>query len=198
MTKYRTRLLVGLITLIIIVLLGLGLVLGQLFKTYYLNTFNERLKKETEMLSVYIEENGGLSTLNRQEINSMADILNARITIADHNANVLVDTGAETDSATIERHREVIRDIVLKGKEVNDKEKFFSRAEHQYYWEPLSLNGDTEGYIFLTTKISELRNAYSQIWWILSVSLGLALAIIILLQLNWQRVTTGQELMKTI
>ncbi len=181
MTKYRTRLLVGLISLIIIVLLGLGLVLGQLFKTYYLNTFHERLKKETEMLSVYIEEDGGLSTLNRQEISSMAEILNARITISDDNANVLVDTGAAADSATIELHREVIRDIVLEGKKDNDTEKFFSRAEQQYYWEPLSLNGDNEGYIFLTTKISELRNAYSQIWWILSISLGLALAIIILL-----------------
>lgn len=181
MTKYRTRLLVGLITLIITVLLGLGLLLGQLFKTYYLNTFNERLKKETKMLSVYIEENGGLSTLDRQDISSMAEILHGRITISDLKANVLVDTGAGTDSASIERHRDVIRDIVSEGEEDNETGKFFSRAEHQYYWETLSLNGKKEGYIILTTKMSELRSAYSQIWWILSISLGLALVIIMIL-----------------
>ena len=47
MNRFRSRLLFALITLIIVVLVCLGLLLGQLFKTFYLNTFNQRLIKET-------------------------------------------------------------------------------------------------------------------------------------------------------
>ena len=39
MTKFRTRLLFTLMTLFSIVLVGLGLILGELFKNYYLNTY---------------------------------------------------------------------------------------------------------------------------------------------------------------
>jgi two-component system phosphate regulon sensor histidine kinase PhoR len=54
MTNFRTRLLITLITLIITVLVGLGILLGQLFKGYYLHSFNERLKKESNLISTYI------------------------------------------------------------------------------------------------------------------------------------------------
>ena len=47
MNKFSTKLLFALITLIITVLVGLGLVLGQLFKNFYLDTFNSRIEKES-------------------------------------------------------------------------------------------------------------------------------------------------------
>lgn len=44
MTKFRTRLIIALITLIIFVLVGIGLLLGQLFKSYFLESLNDHLK----------------------------------------------------------------------------------------------------------------------------------------------------------
>lgn len=46
MTKFRTRLLIALITLIICVFIVFGILLGQLFNNDYLQSFNERLKME--------------------------------------------------------------------------------------------------------------------------------------------------------
>ncbi|MGG3469708.1 ATP-binding protein [Neobacillus pocheonensis] len=44
MTKFRTKLIIALITLIIFVLVGIGLLLGQLFKSYFLESLNDHLK----------------------------------------------------------------------------------------------------------------------------------------------------------
>ncbi|PAF11543.1 hypothetical protein CHH61_26755, partial [Shouchella clausii] len=63
MTTFRTRLLFALLSLILVVLVALGLLLGQLFKSYYLNTFDARLQKETEMAASYIEGNGGIGSI---------------------------------------------------------------------------------------------------------------------------------------
>ncbi len=180
MTKYRTRLLFALITLIIIVLIGLGLLLGQLFKNYYINSFNERLKIEINLLTSNIEQNGGLASLDNEEISRMSDLLNARITIVDLEGDIQHDTG-ELSSTKINRHRDIIGDIVEdKPSEQSDLEVGGGFDLH-YYWNPLLHDGNKEGYVFLTTKIDELQKAYRQIWWILTISLGMALVVIILL-----------------
>ncbi|MBS8265179.1 PAS domain-containing protein [Mesobacillus boroniphilus] len=180
MTKYRTRLLFALITLIIIVLIGLGLLLGQLFKNYYINSFNERLEIEINLLTSNIEQNGGLASLDNEEISRMSGLLNARITIVDLEGDIQYDTG-ELSSTKINRHREIIGDIVEDTpKEQSDLEVGGGFDLH-YYWNPLLHDGKKEGYVFLTTKIDELQKAYRQIWWILTISLGMALIVIILL-----------------
>lgn len=180
MTKYRTRLLFALITLIIIVLIGLGLLLGQLFKNYYINSFNERLKIEINLLTSNIEQNGGLASLDNEEISRMSDLLNARITIVDLEGDIQHDTG-ELSSTKINRHRDIIGDIVEDTPSEQSDLEVGGGFDLHYYWNPLLHDGKKEGYVFLTTKIDELQKAYRQIWWILTISLGMALIVIILL-----------------
>jgi two-component system phosphate regulon sensor histidine kinase PhoR len=50
-----------------------------------------------------------------------------------------------------------------------------------YFWKPIIRDNHKEGIIFLSTQSSELKKAYGQIWWILSISLGTALIVIIFL-----------------
>ncbi|CAM3962107.1 two-component system histidine kinase PnpS [Mesobacillus thioparans] len=180
MTKYRTRLLFALITLIIIVLIGLGLLLGQLFKNYYINSFNERLKIEMNLLTSNIEQNGGLGSLDKKEILKMSQLLNARITIIDLGGDIQYDTG-ELSSTKISRHKEIIGDIVKDTPKRQSDLEVGGGFDLHYYWNPLINDGEKEGYVFLTTKIDELQKAYRQIWWILTISLGMALVVIILL-----------------
>ncbi|ESU30873.1 hypothetical protein G3A_19870 [Bacillus sp. 17376] len=180
MTKYRTRLLFALITLIIIVLVGLGLLLGQLFKNYFINSFNERLKIEMSLLTSNIEQNGGLASLDTEEISRMSGLLNARITIVDLEGDVHYDTG-EPSSTKINRHRDIIGDIVEDAPGEQSDLEVGGGFDLHYYWKPLIHDGENEGYVFLTTKIDDLQKAYRQIWWILTVSLGMALIVIILL-----------------
>ncbi|MGD6855524.1 two-component system histidine kinase PnpS [Bacillus infantis] len=180
MTKFRTRLLFALITLIIAVLVGLGLLLGQLFKSYYLKSFDERLIKESEMLSTYIEDSGGIDALSQKTILDFGEMLGVRVTIVNGDGTIRYDSKGERESID-SRHEGIIKGILSKtgrDEEVFEVEGGF---DLHYYWKPIIQDGANEGYIFLSSQMTELKKAYRQIWWILTVSLGLALAVIILL-----------------
>ncbi|WP_404329510.1 two-component system histidine kinase PnpS [Mesobacillus maritimus] len=179
MTKYRSRLLVALITLIIVVLLGLGIVLGQLYKNQYLNTVNERLKNEINIISYFIEENGGIPSLEANKIEEIGVLLKTRVTIVDSKGRILFDT--ESDKTEKSRHVDIIKEV-LASKGQNEREGNYSYGTQiQYFWKTIERNGQIEGHTFLSTKVNEMNEAYSQLWWVLSVILGLALLVIILL-----------------
>ncbi|GHH97267.1 two-component system histidine kinase PnpS [Neobacillus kokaensis] len=180
MTKFRTKLLIALITLIISVLVGLGILLGQLFKSYYLHSFNERLKVEKNLLSFYIEENGGVSSFKKQDVSQISDMLNVRATITDKEGKILYDSGEINDSKS-NGLEQIIQDVIKKKTQQENRFEEGDGYDLHYYWKALVKNGQKEGYIFLSTKTNELNQAYGQIWWILSISLGIALVVILYL-----------------
>lgn len=180
MTTFRTRLLFALLSLILVVLIALGLLLGQLFKSYYLNTFDARLQKETEMAASYIEGNGGIGSISIERINELGDILDVHVTATDSKGRILMDSSIKSET-TQNRHQEIIFEV-LKKKSANESGwEVAGGFNLHYYWQPVMINGEKEGYIFLSTKLAEFQKAYQQIWWILAVSLGLSLFMIILL-----------------
>ena len=84
MTKFRTRLLFTLLTLFSVVIVGLGLLLGELFKNYYLNTIDERLEKESTLVAAYVEDNGGITSFQKDRITNFSEKLGVRISIFDN------------------------------------------------------------------------------------------------------------------
>lgn len=183
MTRYRTRLLFGLITLIFIVLIGLGVLLGQLFKGHYINTYDSRLSKESRIISAFIEDSGGINHLDNEKINWFSETLDGRITIVNRDEKIIYDSG-HLDNITGEQHESFIRETLneplndineVKMMEVN------SGNNLHYFWTPIVNKGEMEGYLFLSTKLTEIQKAYQQIWWLLIISLGTALIIIVLL-----------------
>lgn len=180
MTTFRTRLLFALLSLILVVLVALGLLLGQLFKSYYLNTFDARLQKETEMAASYIEGNGGIRSISIDSINELGDILDVRVTATDSKGKILMDSSVISET-TQSRHQEIILEVLKKKPGYESGWEVAGGFNLHYYWQPVMLNGEKEGYIFLSTKLAEFQKAYQQIWWILAISLGLSLFMIILL-----------------
>ncbi|MFE4520753.1 two-component system histidine kinase PnpS [Cytobacillus firmus] len=180
MTTFRTRLLFALLSLILVVLVALGLLLGQLFKSYYLNTFDARLQKETEMAASYIEGNGGIGSITIERINELGDILDVRVTATDSKGRILMDSSIKSET-TQSRHQEIIFEVLKKKSAYESGWEVAGGFNLHYYWQPVMINGEKEGYIFLSTKLAEFQKAYQQIWWILAISLGLSLFMIILL-----------------
>jgi two-component system, OmpR family, phosphate regulon sensor histidine kinase PhoR len=180
MTTFRTRLLFALLSLILVVLVALGLLLGQLFKSYYLNTFDARLQKESEMAAVFIEGNGGIGSISIERINELGDILDVRVTATDSKGRILMDSSVKSET-TQSRHQEIILEVLKKKSAYESGWEVAGGFNLHYYWQPVMINGEKEGYIFLSTKLAEFQKAYQQIWWILAISLGLSLFMIILL-----------------
>lgn len=177
MTKFRSRLFIALITLIITVLLGLGLLLGQLFKSYYLHAFNERLKKESNLISLYISDHGGLHSIGKTDAAKISKMLDVRVTLTDTKGKILYDSGIENNTnkySLSKKINEVISNKLNNGDKVEKGDGF----DLHYHWKPIVKNGKSEGYIFLSTQSNEIKKAYQQIWTILSISLSIALLMI--------------------
>ncbi|MCC5801291.1 two-component system histidine kinase PnpS [Rossellomorea vietnamensis] len=182
MTKFRTKLLFALITLIIAVLIGLGLLLGQIFKNFYLDTFNSRIQKETRLLASSIEENGAPKEIDPEMIKGLSDILDVRITVLDKSGDVVHDTDT-ADSLVGPQQKEIVQEI-QKNWDVKQKHKKLvtSGNEYRYYWYPLKNdNGEKMGLLIMSAEVDALERGTQQIWFVLSISLGLALVLIIIL-----------------
>lgn len=179
MTQFRTKLLIALITLIITILVGLGILLGQLFKSYYLDTYDERLKKEIDLLSLNIENNGGVHSINNEEVTEISSMLNVRLALTDTKGTILNDSGDLINTGL----KNIIEEVIQEQPKTKTKTKLVEKEDYDlhYSWKPILKAGAPEGYLFIITKTSELKKAYGQIWWILSLSLGIALIAFIYL-----------------
>ena len=97
MTKFRTRLLFTLLTLFSIVIVGLGLLLGELFKNYYLNTIDERLEKENALIAASVEDSGGVTSIQHDRLTNFSEKLDVRLSIIDRDGVVLYDSGLNSN-----------------------------------------------------------------------------------------------------
>lgn len=181
MTRYRTRLLFGLITLIFIVLIGLGLLLGQLFKSHYVNTYDSRLNKESKIISSFIMESGGIHSFDEKKMNWFSETLNSRIFIVDAKKEMIYDSG-NMDDIPDKQHENLIQEILQNMGEESEKAIELGGGHNLHvHWAPIVDNGTLQGYLFVSTKLAEIQRAYQQIWWLLIFSLGAALIVIIIL-----------------
>ncbi len=179
MNRFRSRLLFALITLIVVVLVCLGLLLGQLFKTFYLNTFNQRLVKETNLVTMLVEEEETITTELQKHLEDVSGTLTARISITDKDGIVLFDTNGPSPTGE-DSHQDIIKDTIQNNK---DKDRIFyeQNNEFYYYGSSLTRDGIRDGYVILSTPIDSLQRVNQQIWGLLIASLGAAFVVILLL-----------------
>lgn len=183
MTRYRSRLLFGLITLIFIVLIGLGLLLGQLFKSNYIDTYDSRLNKESSIISAYIEESGGIQHFNQEKMEWFSDTLDSRISIVNLEHRIIYDSGS-IENIDDKHHKSIINEILHDHEDKDGRENALEVGggyNLHYYWTPVLLNGDVQGYLFISSKLTVIQQAYQHIWWLLIISLGTALIVIIII-----------------
>jgi two-component system phosphate regulon sensor histidine kinase PhoR len=172
-----------LLALLVIVLIGVGLILGQLFKTYYFESFNEHLKKETRLVADYIEGIGGIQSSNHQLIADFSKELDARISIIESDGEIVIDSGYISPNNEAE-FKEVITSIVENKSQSEAKVTLFQEIKTQYYWEPIVLDGSRQGFVLISTKMTELKQAYTHMWWLLTISFCFAFIVILILGRN--------------
>lgn len=179
MSRFRSRLLFALITLIIVVLVGLGLLLGQLFKSFYLNTFNQRLEKETNLVTLLVEEEETITPSLQKYLEDIGKTLSARISITDLDGTLQYDTDGSVQPEE-DSHQDVLQQIIEKNK---DKQRvYYERNDEMYYYgASLMRDGERAGFVVLSTPVESLHRVNQQIWGLLIASLGAALVVILLL-----------------
>lgn len=180
MTDFRFRFVVALVSLIVAVLVCLGMLLGQLFKDFYVETMNKRMEKETKMIALLLESEP--LDIARPQIVQMSDTLSARITVLDENEKIVIDTGQVSDISNGD-HERIVRDI-LHSKEEKNASIMEEKQNIYYYIVPFSHAKKATGYVILSTSVHSLKKVTQQIWAVLVSSLGAALIVIVLVGLK--------------
>ncbi|MFK2824635.1 ATP-binding protein [Bacillus sp. B190/17] len=180
MIKFRTRLVLALISLLVLVLAALGIMLGQMFKGYYLSTFNERLDKEAEMLAGQVSRAGGIHAFNTELATEWSKQLQVRISLADQSGTLLFDSGAVNHS-TISEHQEIVKQLASATHSAAYQEALANKFGEHYHWRIVKgKDGQIDGILVLNTKVKDLDYIYRKIWLILLFSLGFSLILLTL------------------
>lgn len=177
MTKFRSRLLFSLTSLIIAVLVALGLMLGQLFNSFYVRTFEERFAKEVHFIEGLLAKK---SPMEIQELlKRVHESLHAHLIVLDAKGNVQY----QLSDSSVGLSEEQISDYIL-ANDRNQKDGFrIWEKEKQvfYYGKPILHNHDVIGYIVLGAPVNTLQSMSKEVWALLIGSIGLALLVIITL-----------------
>lgn len=181
MTTFRTKLFVTLMSLLLLVLVVLGLMLGQLFKSYYLDVIGNRFEKESVLVAAYIEEMGGIQKVEPNKVNDFSDLLKVRIAIVDATGHIVQDSKGDIDHLSDKEYLAIIKGIAENDRTYVNESNSLPGLDLYYYWEPIMINGKQEGFVIFSTQLKEIESAYQQIWWILTISFTLALIAIVLL-----------------
>lgn len=182
MTTYRKKLLFTLIMLVMVVLMAVGFLLGHLFKSYYIKTFNERIQNETFFISTYIKEHGGITSfLEKGKTSRLTPLLESNLTILSADGEILYDSTSSNE--LLESHVDVFKKITLETKK--DKREGYEvvdgESDLHYYWNAVESGGQVEGFVVHSNEIEAIRQVNRQMWSILIVCLGAALIIILML-----------------
>ena len=70
---------------------------------------------------------------------------------------------------------EVITSVVENRSKSEATITLFQEIKTQYYWEPIDLDGARQGFVLISTKMTELKQAYTHMWWLLTISFALLL-----------------------
>lgn len=177
MNKFRSRLLVALITLIILVLVALGLLLGQIFKSTYVHSFNQRMIKEAGLVALMVEEKGYLP----KRLDSISSALNSSVIILNRDGQAIYETtkGRVGEEILNKIKRGLQKQIARKA----ENPSIVIEDQNTYYY-GVPIKDGRAGFVVLSASVSSLSKVNQQIWGLLISSLGLALIVIIILGLR--------------
>ncbi len=181
MINFRTRFVLSLLALITVVLIALGLWLGQLFKTYYLATINDRLEKESALLAEAVQNTGGIKSVTAERLESWSETMDMRLSVANPAGTILYDSGG-TSNGQKKVHSDIVKRIPQTKNPNTYKNALRRKLDIQYHWKDiLTEDGKREGYLVVSMRVNALDEVYGHIWLLLLVSLALTLILIILI-----------------
>lgn len=180
MKELRYKMIFALTILLISVFIGLGLLLGQLFKTSYLNSFQEQMKQEGVLIAKQIADQGGVNTINRERIEHTQEVLKSRITIVDYAGNTLFDS--DKYGGNYKNHNEQINSIIHGiNKEQTGTKHIENGLNRFYFWSTIEINGKLDGIVILSSEANELMISYKQLWLLLFLILGGSFIVILII-----------------
>lgn len=169
MKTYRSRFLTTLILLVTGVLLTLGIVLGQLFKDFYLDSERDRLKEDAQLAALYLD--GGELEQIRDYVRQIDDESSFDILLLNRRMEVIAGTPFRVGAF---EYRIDANTIPANGEFGNA-----TRDDLIQFTKPIELSTGETVYLSFIRYISDLESVYNRIW--LTVALALFFSFFLIL-----------------
>ena len=169
MKTYRSRFLTTLILLVTGVLLTLGIVLGQLFKDFYLDSERDRLKEDTKLAALYLD--GGELNEIQDYVGQIDDESSFDILLLNRNMQVIAGTPFRVGSFEYRVDPETISSDGEFGNATRDDLIQFTK--------PITLSSEETVYLSFIRYVSDLESVYNRIWMTIAFALFFSFFIIL-------------------
>lgn len=179
MSKLNQKLLYGLSSIIIVILIILGVILGQTFKSFYLTSYDQRIEKETNLIASFIQYTP--NEMNVKTMNSISEDLNIEVFLYDEKSQLIAksDNELEISNSTLSSFLKNLDNNKksIKLKHEDDSEKFYGKKI-------VNKDGDIQ-YLLIDYSIKSINEVYRSIWILLISLLGFVLMTIIVLVIRY-------------
>ncbi|WP_096202715.1 two-component system histidine kinase PnpS [Bacillus sp. FJAT-45350] len=181
MSKYRFRLIASVLSITLLVLSGLGLIIGQLFKDFYFEQLTNRMDKEAKLAGYTVIDHLNDHLAIQEQTLVISEKLDARVTIILEDGTVIGESAKDPDLLDNHLDRPEIKAVLDGKKELSIRYSETVKAELLYIAVPLINSvGDLYGYLRLGIPIEELNHMSQKIWGLLIFSFTIAFGVIVL------------------
>lgn len=169
MKTYRSRFLTTFILLVTGVLLTLGIVLGQLFKDFYLDLERDRLKEDTTLAALYLD--GGELDEIQEYVGQIDDESSFDILLLNRNMRVIAGTPFRVGSFEYR----IDPDTISADGEFGNA----TRDDLIQFTKPIALSSGETVYLSFIRYVSDLESVYNRIWLTIAFALFFSFFIIL-------------------
>ena len=179
MIKFRSKLLLAIVSLIAFVVALLGILLMTLFERHnYINFKNEK-EKQVATIASYIEKNGGIDLFLDSGKESDLELIDSSVAIVSQNGEILfMNNSPQVLSA--DKHAANLRELAeTKTEDI----KKVNGGLNLYYFSVslIGSDGEVEGSVIMTSELQDIKQLNDNAWYAIFATIALSLIIIVVI-----------------
>lgn len=176
MKSFKSRLMASVLFTIFIVFLFVAIFIESYNKKTFMDSFDNRLERESTLIANQIMNNGGILEINNGLVKEYSETLDVQITVIDESGVIIFNEGElQTDTEYENQMQTLLSNEKVNAVSINGNPNF-----HFYQQELLDEEG-RQGYLLIGAKVEEIENAYQHINWIVFSSFLFSFLVIYLI-----------------
>jgi len=185
MSNLNRKLLYGFSAIIIVILVILGIVLGQIFKSFYLTNYDQRIEKETNLIASIMESNTPLTkNISNQTLKKISKDLNIDIILFDDHYNLIAKSSNENVELNISSKN--LKAYLERLDKVDSAAKFIEKdSAAKYYGKKITDKHGNKQFLIVDYSTKSIKDVYRSISMLLFSLLGFVLFAIIILLIRY-------------
>ncbi|MGL4820752.1 MAG: two-component system histidine kinase PnpS, partial [Bacilli bacterium] len=175
--RRRVLWLLGIVAVTIFI--SLGVVIGQLFERYYSEYFSKRLQSETALITEIVRQHDLTDETERLKVEQYVQKLGSGILFFDGEGRLLMQFNAS--SLVVDEARTELAPLIARSDGKSPIVLLQNQRHVGFFMEPTSLAPGTTTYVVLAISLDAYHGFSNQLWIILSVCMGVAFLLVLIL-----------------